>query len=128
MGRVIEQPISEITEAGYAAVEDWCKNQDILKFYVWVGFMFLKTHLKDRKLRAHLDARKGIAPIANALAYDWERLHYLHTLVRCFTTGAHIHINALGSFFVIKVQEDASLEGFDYGDLYARAVDDATHG
>jgi len=118
MGRAIEQPISALTEGGYDAVQAWCEQHGLLNLYVWVGLLFLKTHLKDRLLRAHLDARKGDAPLAEELQYDWRGLHYLHTLVRCFATGAGIYPDALGSFFIIKVREDASGQGFDYGDLY----------
>jgi hypothetical protein len=117
MGRVIEQPIRDLVEGGDDAVRAWQERHGILNFYVWMGLIFLKTHLKDRKLRAHLDMRKGIAPIAEELQYDWGGLHYLHTLVRCFTTGAQINTSALGSFLAIRVQQEGNW--YDYGDLYA---------
>ena len=118
MGRVIEQPIGALTEGGYDAVNAWREQHGILNLYVWIGLLFLKTHLKDRTLRVYLDARKGHARIAEELQYDWGGLHYLHTLVRCFATGTGIHTDALGSFFIVKVRGDASGQVFDYGDLY----------
>jgi hypothetical protein len=63
--------------------------------------------------------REGITAISEELQYDWSGLHYLHTLVRCFTTGAEININALGSFLAIRVQQQAPEDTFDFGDLYA---------
>lgn len=119
MGRVIEEPVRDLVEGGYDAVHAHQEQHGILLFYVWMGLIFLKTHLKDRKLRAHLDARKGVAPIAEELEYDWSGLHYLHTLVRCFATGAGIHASALGSFLAIRVQDEGPRNAFDFGDLYA---------
>jgi hypothetical protein len=53
-----------------------------------------------------IDVRKGNTPIAEELQYNWHGLHYLHTLVRCFATGAGIHASALGSFLAIRVQDE----------------------
>jgi hypothetical protein len=118
MGREIEEPVRALVEGGFVAVQAHQEQHGVLLFYVWMGLIFLKTHLKDRKLRAHLDARKGVAPIAEELKYDWGGLHYLHTLVRCFATGAAIHPSALGSFVAIRVKEEGSRSAFDFGDLY----------
>ena len=57
--------MSKIVDVGYDAVEAWYKQHGTLNFYVWFGLIVLKTHLKDRKLRAHLDARKGTVAIAD---------------------------------------------------------------
>lgn len=118
MGRMIEEPIRQIVEAGSDAVVAHLKTDGVLKFYVWIGLIFLKTHLKDRRLRAHLDQRKGFAAISEDLDYDWAGLHYLHTLVRCFATDAGISTSALGSLIALPVQPDASGISFDFGDLY----------
>jgi hypothetical protein len=119
MGRVIEEPMRCVIEGGYDSVHAYQERYGILNFYIWMGLIFLKTHLKDRKLRAHLDMRKGTSPISDELEYDWAGLHYLHTLVRCFATGAEIQTSALGSFFAIRVQQRAPEDSFDFGDLYA---------
>jgi hypothetical protein len=121
-GRVIEEPMRQIIEGGFEAVSVYREKHGILKFYVWVGFIFLKNHLKDRKLRAHLDPRKGTAPIAEDLQYDWKGPHYLHTLVRCFATDAGIHTSALRAFVIIGVQPAPAGEAFDFGDLYAASL------
>lgn len=118
MGRVIEKPVREIIESGFDSVVEYLRKAGPLKFYVWVGLIFLKTHLKDRTLRAHLDQRKGTEAISENLQYDWSGLHYLHTFVRCFATDAGIHTSALGSFMALPVQPDSSGTPFDFGDLY----------
>jgi hypothetical protein len=59
MGRVIEEPMRQIIDGGFDAVDAYCERHGSLKFYVWMGLIFLKIHLKDRQLRAHLDMRKA---------------------------------------------------------------------
>ena len=44
--------MSKIVDVGYDAVEAWYKQHSTLNFYLWLGLIVLKTHLKDRKLRA----------------------------------------------------------------------------
>jgi hypothetical protein len=117
MGRVLEEPMRAVVEGGYEAVATYREEHGILRFYVWMGLIFLKTHLKDGRLHANLDTRKGTADIADNLEYDWGGLHYLHTLVRCFATGAAIHPSAVGSFVAICLHPEPEYE-FDFGDLY----------
>jgi hypothetical protein len=118
MGRVLEEPMRALVEKGFDAVCDHQENDGNLLFYVWIGLIFLKMHLKDRRLRANLDLRKGASTISEDLDYNWQGLHYLHTLARCFATGAAIEPSVLGSFVSIRVQEDPSEKSFDLADLY----------
>jgi hypothetical protein len=79
------------------------------------GLIFLKTHLKDRLLRQHLDLRKGTQAIADQ--YDWSELHHLHTLVRYFYSGSEVTQEAVGSFSSLPVRREASPDDFDFFDL-----------
>jgi hypothetical protein len=55
MGWVIEQPMRELIEGGFDAVHAYQEQHGILKFHVWMGLIFLKTHLTARKaIRAAL--------------------------------------------------------------------------
>jgi hypothetical protein len=49
--------------------------------------------------------------------YEWEDLHHLHSIVRCFYTGCRVDKDAVGSFLGIPVQVQGPPEKFDYGDL-----------
>ncbi|UFW90469.1 hypothetical protein BjapCC829_18805 [Bradyrhizobium barranii] len=118
MGRALEEPMRALVEKGANAIFEHQENAGHLLFYVWTGLIFLKMHLKDRKLRANLDLRNGTSTISEDLEYSWQGLHYLHTLVRCFATGATIDPSALGSFVSIRVQEEPSEKCFDLADLY----------
>ncbi len=115
MGRVIEDPISEVVKGGAAAISDFNEKHGLLKFYVWMGLIFLKAHLKDREFRWHLDAREGQEKIADL--HTWEELHHLHCVVRCFYTQCTVEQKAAGSFLGISVRQDCSPEEFDFAEL-----------
>lgn len=116
MGEVVEEPISEVVRGGVDAINDFVSKGNLLKMFVWMGLIFLKTHLKDRALRVHLDKRKGEEKIADE--YEWEHLHHIHSVVRCFYTGCFVEVEAIGSFLGIPVDAQESRDRFDYGDLY----------
>ena len=116
MGEVIERPISEVVLKGGDAINDFVSKGGGLNMIVWMGLIFLKTHLKDRMLRFHRDTRNGKELIADY--YDWESLHHIHSVVRCFYTGCFVDKEAIGSFLSIPVKPQASSDRFDYGDLY----------
>lgn len=117
LGEKIEKPISEITRRGTEATIAFLKANGNLEFFVWMGLIYLKTHLKDRAHRLHLDARQGDGKIADA--YDWTLLHQLHSIVRCFCVSCAIDTGALGSFLVLQIEQTPGFDRFDFGDLYA---------
>jgi hypothetical protein len=116
MGDVFEQPISEAMKGGYARLSDFVLNGGGFKIFVWMALIFLKTHLRDRAHRFHLDARKGAEKITEQ--YDWELLHHLHSLARCFYTDCRIEEKSIGSFLVVPVRESNFMDRFDFGDLF----------
>jgi hypothetical protein len=116
MGTVIEGPISQVVAGGAQAINDYISNGGLLNIFVWMGLIYVKTHLKDRMHRVHLDARKGTQKIGDE--YEWERLHHIHCIVRCFYTGCSVMPEALGSFLALPVIQSVSLEQFDFADLY----------
>lgn len=115
MGKEVEGPISEVVRGGADAINDFVENGGLLKIIVWMGLIFLKTHLRDRAHKVHLDARKGDERIADD--YDWADLHHLHTVVRCFYTGCFVEREAVGSFLATSIKAQASPDRFDFSDL-----------
>jgi hypothetical protein len=116
MGRLIEEPISEVIQGGINAINAFIKRGHGLVMFVWMGLMFLKTHLKDRALRFHLDARRNDQKIADG--YEWEHLFHVHSICRCFYTECSVEPEAIGSFLVIPVKSKAPADPFDFADLY----------
>ena len=116
MGKVVEEPISEVVRGGVDAINNFVSKGNLLKMFVWMGLIFLKTHLKDRAHRIHLDVRKGEERIADE--YEWEHLHHIHSVVRCFYTGCFVEVEAIGSFLAIPVNAQESQDRFDFTDLY----------
>ena len=116
MGTHIETPVSEVVQGGAEAINDFIANGGLLTMFVWMALLFLKTHLKDRQFRVHLDARKGDDLIADM--YEWELLHHIHCLVRAPYVGCSVEIEAVGSVLALPVRAQASPDRFDFGDLY----------
>ena len=116
MGEVVEQPISSVVQGGAQAINDFASAGNLLKLFVWMGLIYLKTHLKDRYHRFHLDERKGIDKIADD--YDWEHLHHIHSVVRCFYNDCVVDREAIGSFLSVPVRTPETDDRFDFADLY----------
>lgn len=115
MGERIEKPMSVLVAAGHTAFNDYVAGGKLLNVYVWLGLIFLKTHLKDRAFRWHLDARKGAEKIADLHA--WEDLHHIHCLVRCFYNGTYVEREAVGSFLTVPMRDEPPGVRFDFADL-----------
>jgi hypothetical protein len=81
-----------------------------------MALIFLKVHLRDRKHRIHLDARKGQAKISDL--YDWTSLHHLHAVVRSAYVGSILGKGVLGSFAIMHVEHGLMRHQFDFGSLY----------
>src|ERR1700737_307224 len=116
MGTHIETPVSEVVQGGAEAINDFIANGGLLTMFVWMALLFLKTHLKDRQFRVHLDARKGDDLIADM--YEGKLLHHIHCLVRAPYVGCSVEIEAVGSVLALPVRAQASPDRFDFGDLY----------
>jgi len=116
MGDVVERPISQVIQSGVVGTNEFLSKGGGLKMFVWMGLIFLKTHLKDRALRVHPDTRKGEGKIADE--YEWEYLHHIHSVVRCFYNDCFVEAESVGSFLAIPVRAQASRERFDFADLY----------
>ncbi len=112
-----ENRIAPIVALGSNAVRDWLVSGDgHWRLFCWLALIFLKTHLKDKSFRAHLDERRGQATISSA--YEWETLHHLHCVARAFFTKAHLAPEVFGSLLVLPARVEDYFERFDYGDLY----------
>jgi hypothetical protein len=117
MGEMVEQPLGRVLVEGLTATNDFAANEGVLKLIVWLGLIFFKTHLNDKNLRHHLDARKGIQSIAEEANYDWSELHHIHTIVRCFYSGTEVAKEAVGSFLTMPVRGEAMKGDFDFLDF-----------
>jgi len=70
MGREIEERISRVVNAEPEAVQKHIAAGNGLEFFVWLGLIFLKTHLKDRDFRIDRDLREPDDKIGDL--YDWQ--------------------------------------------------------
>ncbi len=126
-----ETPISEAFAHGFAGIQALVEREGPERLFHWMALIFLKMHLKDRRLYKHLDRREGDAPISET--YDWATFHHIHCIVRAHYSGAAIGDYVLGSVLMIEVDPQAGDELFDLASvtdgftLYLRAGDVALY-
>ncbi|WP_298106329.1 hypothetical protein [Bradyrhizobium sp.] len=116
MGDEIETPVSEAVRGGYDALVAFIGKGHPLAMATWMRLLFVKTHLKDRAMRFHLDERKGQEKIGDL--YPWGHLHYTHNFARCFYTGCRIPPEAMGWVLTIPVKRTFSAHRFDFADNF----------
>ncbi|MBY6164852.1 HNH endonuclease [Pseudooceanicola nitratireducens] len=102
MSRVFEQDMACLVKEGGNSLQDHVAAGGGLLPYTWMALIFLKLHLNDRRLRQHLDRRKGDAPISDG--YVWEDMHHLHAVARAFHIGAEVLPEAIGSMFIFPIR------------------------
>ena len=115
MGDEVETPVSQAFGAGLDGLVGLLKDHP-LAVAVWMRLIFIKTHLKDRTMRFHLDARKGLQKIGDF--YPWELLHYTHTFARCFYAGCAVHRHNFGGTLVLPMKPVFSAHRFDFADNF----------
>jgi hypothetical protein len=115
MGREIEEPVSEAVGMGVDALVEFI-NRRPLAIAIWMRLIFVKTHLKDRMMRLHLDERKGREKIGEL--YPWDHLHFTHSFARSFYTNSLIPRDAFGTAMVLPVKRVFSEHRFDFADNF----------
>jgi hypothetical protein len=127
LSRDFETPISHAFAAGFTGVRALIEREGPMKLFQWMALIFLKLHLKDRRLRKHRNTQLGDEPISET--YDWPTFHHMHCLARAHHTGAVIGNHVLGSMILMEIEPDAEEEAFDLSSitdaftLYLRAGD-----
>jgi len=121
LGELIESPMSEMLDGGFdliaAKLEDPEPIGEVRRqaLYVWLCLLFLKTHLKDRHLRQHLNFNLGDARIADE--YDWYAMHHIHCVARMpYVTGS-ILPDVIGTICWYRIDDPTANDQFDYFDL-----------
>ncbi|MCQ1779410.1 hypothetical protein NOJ05_19565 [Neorhizobium galegae] len=111
MAETFETPMSRLFDAGAGAIQDFVAEKGPLIPFTWMALIFLKMHLKDGRMRRHLDRRKGDELISED--YVWEHMHHLHAVARAFTVKAEVEAKAFGSMFVFPIRGDGTTDAFD---------------
>lgn len=117
MGTTFELPLSKLFERGYDAVAEHLRTREgITQLFIWLAFIYLKTHLKDLSLRAHQDRRMPDRQIADV--YDWENLHHIHCVARSYLAKVAIDPEVIGSVLLMPAKAGPDGDQFDYADNY----------
>ncbi len=120
LGEYLENPMSEMLQGGFDKVDQQLRDpvNGLLRrkaLFVWLCLLFIKTHLKDRQLRQHLDRRKGDARISDQ--YAWEMLHHIHCVARFPYVGGELAPSVVGTTRWFRIEDKMVDDQFDYFDL-----------
>lgn len=116
MGKAVEERMSAVVNGGPDSIQNFLASGGALEVFVWMGLIYLKLHLKDKTNRKVLDKRLPSGMIADD--YEWDLLHHIHTMVRCFYIPTIIEAQVFGSMLVLPCRKEGSLDDFDLGDLH----------
>jgi hypothetical protein len=114
LGQEVEERISALLGDNIADFASGLSQTSNCLLYQWLCLLFIKTHLKDRDLRADRD-RRSPSPQLSTL-YEWRRLHHIHSVARAAVSGVSIDPAVQGTILVFEM--NTSDEPFDYGDIY----------
>ena len=114
LGAEVEVPVSALLSDDVATLRQTLDAPNNCLLYRWLCLLFVKTHLKDRDVRADLD-RRNPSPQLSAL-YEWDRLHHVHSVARAAQSRAAIDPKVQGTILVFDMSDRR--EPFDYGDIY----------
>lgn len=115
LSKHFEIPISVAFAGGLAGVQELVEREGPERLFQWMALIFLKMHLKDRRLRKHLDRRLVDVPISET--YDWLTFHHLHCLIRAHYTCAAVGDYVLGSILLVEVDPDGGDGLFDLASI-----------
>jgi hypothetical protein len=116
LGKVFETPLSRVLTQGYEGFREDVRTKDPEYLFNWLSLIFLKTHLKDNRLRLFLDRREDDITIGHM--YGWDELHHIHCISRSFYTGCKLAPSVPGSLLVLPAKVRPHFEKFDYFDLH----------
>ncbi|MFL5242669.1 MAG: hypothetical protein ACJ8FY_11230 [Gemmataceae bacterium] len=117
LGQEIESPISNVLTGGYDSTVEFVKANGPWMLFSWMALLFIKTHLKDGKLRMHRDRRMANTTIADGSRWNWETIHVVHSIATAAYSKCVFVPSVLGSTHVFLVRDKGD-GAFDYCDFY----------
>jgi hypothetical protein len=114
LAREFEDEIGKVVTAGLDSVNNYVRSMGQEKLFVWLALIFFKTHLKDTKLRLHLDPRNGPEKISSL--YGLGVLHHIHSLIRALRLGVEIRPECIGSMVILPAKNLEHDLNYDYRD------------
>lgn len=118
LGDKVEKPISELLKKSYEEINHEIEKDFtiIYDLFRWMCLMYLKTHLKDTRLRMERDHRIDAGMIGDYHA--WEGLHHIHCVARSYHTQAKIDYRVYGTMFFVPAFSIHDEVKFDYLDSH----------
>lgn len=122
LGATFEEELSRVVCGGYEATMKYLQHNGPLQIFRWLALLYLKTHLRDARMRNRLDRRSGDhSTICDV--YEWHDLHHVHCVARSHYTGIAFDVPDIGTLMVLPAATASGTPMFDYADVYlGRAV------
>lgn len=114
-GERLEQRISLLLTSGYDHFMKKATAEDYRYLFVWLAWVYFKTHYKDTSLRLHRDRRKGDHMISDV--YSLRSLHHIHAIARSLHTDAVLDEGCYGTLLVLRAEEGDVENIYDYRDF-----------
>ncbi len=114
-GENLEEKVRPLLTLPYSDFKEKITNDNAQILYIWLAFVFFKTHLNDTLIRLHQDRREGEMSIASKYNFAW--LHHIHAIIRSIYTGAKLDSACIGTFWVLHADKGDIEVPFDYRDI-----------
>ncbi|MER9301240.1 HNH endonuclease [Mesorhizobium sp. M0621] len=116
LGDEFERPIREVISAGFDRVEEYANSGGAELLQLWMALIFLKVHLRDRRVPVHRDQRLGSETVGEE--YDLDLLHHVHALARARLFGIEVDPDVFGTFVIMRAHREWCPTTFNYADNY----------
>lgn len=114
-GKELEERVAAHTSSGYEKFIQGIDSTSRERLFVWLSWIFFKTHYKDTKLAMYRDKRKGDTRIADY--YEKDFLHHVHAISRSVFAGTKLGRGCIGSLMWFRVDSGDVQDLFDYRDF-----------
>lgn len=114
-GKRLEQRLSPLLTSGYDHFVQNATPEDRRYLFVWLSWVYFKTHYKDINLRLHRDRRKGDHMIGDM--YDLRQLHHVHAIARSLHTGAILDNGCYGTLLALRADSGDLDRFYDFRDF-----------
>lgn len=99
LGEKVEEPVRELLSGGIAALRNGVSAELGCLLFSWCSLIFLKTHLKDLRVKWNPDPRQN-ENFNIGQTYDWQSLHHIQCMARAPVVRAKYGYGSIGTLMV----------------------------
>lgn len=115
LGRTFEEPMRELLSGGMSEFRKRLTPTLGRLLFCWCSLIFLKTHMKDLRIKWDPDPRKN-KDYKIGQTYDWQALHHIQCMARAPAVGTDLGYGSIGTL-ILREARSMKVGRYDYGDL-----------